>query len=195
MARWTQALVAWHDGRTGEVRAYAQEVLQLKEPFGDRLGMAMALEILAWTAAADLRVEEAARLLGAVGAALDSVGGGLFRTLRRGHDDCLERTRAALGEVTFARLLAEGADLPFHEAVALALGRAEARPPAPARLTKRESQVARLVAEGLTDRQIAERLVLAQRTAEGHVQRALRKLGLTSRQQLAGWVTEQPATR
>jgi DNA-binding NarL/FixJ family response regulator len=58
-------------------------------------------------------------------------------------------------------------------------------------LTRREAEVAHLVAEGLTDREIAERLVLAQRTAEGHVQRALRKLGFTSRSQLAGWVAEQ----
>ena len=50
--------------------------------------------------------------------------------------------------------------------------------------------LARLVAQGLTDRQIAEQLVLARRTAEGHVQQALRKLGFTSRQQLAGWVVE-----
>jgi non-specific serine/threonine protein kinase len=54
--------------------------------------------------------------------------------------------------------------------------------------------VARLVAAGLTDRQIAEQLVLATRTAEGHVQRALRKLGFTSREQLAGWVVEHETT-
>ena len=62
------------------------------------------------------------------------------------------------------------------------------------RLTRRESEVARLVAQGLTDGQIAERLVLARRTAEGHVQRALRKLGFTSRRQLAGWVVEHQAS-
>ena len=202
MARWTQALVAWHEGRTPAVRSSAREVLRLKEPFGDRLGMAMCLEVIAWSADAEQRHEEAARLLGAVGAALDSVGGALFRTLQDGHDACVARTRQALGEPTFDRLVAEGAALQFEDAVALALGPSSGRarvagPRKPGatgggpRLTRRESEVARLVAQGLTDREIADRLVLARRTAEGHVQGALRKLGFTSRQQLAGWVADE----
>jgi non-specific serine/threonine protein kinase len=200
MARWTQALAAWREGRTADVRSYAREVLRLKEPFGDRLGMAMGLEVLAWSAAADDAHEDAARLLGAVAAALDSVGGGLFRTLQDGHDACVLRTLTALGEQTYDTLVSEGAALRFEDAIALGLGRrGDAAQGAAAgrsgvrvpRLTRRESEVARLVAQGLTDREIAERLVLAPRTAEGHVQRALRKLGFTSRQQLAGWVVEQ----
>ena len=202
MARWTQALAVWREGGVAPVRSYVREVLRLKEPFGDRLGMAMCLEVLAWAAGADKRHEEAARLLGAVRSALDSVGGGLFRTLQDGHDRCVAQTRAALGEPTYDRLVSEGATLRFDDAVAFALGSGAEpeRGPVPAqatsdrqvpRLTRRESEVARLVAQGLTDRQIAEQLVLARRTAEGHVQRAMRKLGFTSRQQLAGWVVEQ----
>jgi non-specific serine/threonine protein kinase len=51
--------------------------------------------------------------------------------------------------------------------------------------------IAGLVAEGLTNREIAERLVMSQRTAEGHVSRILGKLGLTSRAQLAAWTAAQ----
>ncbi|MGW1409051.1 response regulator transcription factor [Streptomyces sp. NPDC002403] len=58
-------------------------------------------------------------------------------------------------------------------------------------LTRRESQVAELVAEGLTNKDIAVRLTIAQRTAESHVERILGKLGLTSRTQLAVWTYEQ----
>lgn len=58
-------------------------------------------------------------------------------------------------------------------------------------LTKREREVARLVALGLSNKEIATTLVVAQRTAEGHVQRILTKLGLSSRVQLAGWVRDQ----
>src|SRR3712207_1016185 len=101
MARWTQALAAWRGGRTTEVHRYAREVLVLKEPFGDRLGMNMCLEVIAWSAAARHRYEKAVLLLGAVGSALDSVGGGLFRTLEGGHDQCVRRTRAALGNATY----------------------------------------------------------------------------------------------
>jgi non-specific serine/threonine protein kinase len=200
MALWTRALAAWRRGRTARVRSWARDVLRLKAPFGDRLGMAMCLEVLAWCASAEERHEEAVLLLGAVASGLDSVGGSLFRTLHDGHVDCVRRTRRALGEEAYDRLRAEGAALPFEDAVALALGgsgQGRAAAPAHARaghavplLTRRESEVARLVAAGLTDRQIAEQLVLATRTAEGHVQRALRKLGFTSREQLAGWVVE-----
>lgn len=57
----------------------------------------------------------------------------------------------------------------------------------PAALSRREAEVAGLVAEGLTNRQIAERLVISERTAENHVQHILTKLGFTRRSQIAAW--------
>jgi pimeloyl-ACP methyl ester carboxylesterase/DNA-binding CsgD family transcriptional regulator len=66
-----------------------------------------------------------------------------------------------------------------------------ARPPAPAGgpagLTPRQLQVAALVADGLTNRQIAERLGIEERSAEGHVERIRLRLGVTSRAQVATW--------
>ncbi|RYD62516.1 MAG: LuxR family transcriptional regulator, partial [Verrucomicrobiaceae bacterium] len=56
------------------------------------------------------------------------------------------------------------------------------------RLTKRERQVADLIAEGLTNQAIADRLVISPRTAQGHVEHILAKLGFTSRTQVAAWV-------
>jgi non-specific serine/threonine protein kinase len=58
-------------------------------------------------------------------------------------------------------------------------------------LTKREHQVAELVAEGLTNKAIAARLVISARTAQGHVEHILAKLGFTSRAQIASWVVEK----
>ena len=55
-------------------------------------------------------------------------------------------------------------------------------------LSRREREVAELVAEGLTNRRIAERLFIAERTAEGHVEQIRNKLGFTSRSQIAAWV-------
>jgi DNA-binding NarL/FixJ family response regulator len=55
-------------------------------------------------------------------------------------------------------------------------------------LTSRETEVAALVAGGLTNRQIAETLFIAERTAENHVQHILTKLGLANRTQIATWV-------
>jgi DNA-binding CsgD family transcriptional regulator len=54
-------------------------------------------------------------------------------------------------------------------------------------LSPREAEVAELVAQGLTNRQIAERLVISERTAENHVQHILTKLGFTTRSQIAAW--------
>ncbi len=54
-------------------------------------------------------------------------------------------------------------------------------------LTERELDVARLVALGLTNKDIADRLVISERTAEGHVQRILDKLGFRTRSQIAAW--------
>src|SRR6478672_9489323 len=197
LARWVQALVQWRLGRAARARTYARDVLRLKEPFGDRMGMAMSVEVVAWAESEAGRPTEAARLLGAVQAALGSIGASLFGHLHEDHDRCLARTREAMGDAAFRRAYDEGSTLRFDEAVALAVGR---RTPAPTatdahgdevRLTRRESEIAVLVAEGLTNREIAERLVMARRTAEGHVSHILGKLSLTSRTQLAAWVAAQ----
>ncbi|WP_085368151.1 LuxR C-terminal-related transcriptional regulator [Leifsonia sp. NCR5] len=84
-------------------------------------------------------------------------------------------------------------ELPIEDAIRLALGEAIAVPPAPARrlvdgqLSARELEVCDLITEGLTDRDIAARLVLSVRTVNNHVQRILAKLGFTSRTQVAAW--------
>ena len=56
-------------------------------------------------------------------------------------------------------------------------------------LTPREMQVARLISAGRSNKEIAAELVISQRTAEGHVERILTKLGFTSRAQVAAWIT------
>ncbi len=197
LARWVEALVQWRLGRGSRARTYARDVLRLKEPFGDRMGMAMSVEVVAWAESEAGHPAEAARLLGAVQAALDSIGASLFGHLHEDHDLCLARTREALGDAAFRRAFEEGSTLRFDEAVSLALGR---RTPAPSaadahgdevRLTRRETEIAALVAEGLTNREIAERLVMARRTAEAHVAHILGKLNFTSRTQLAAWVAAQ----
>jgi DNA-binding CsgD family transcriptional regulator len=58
-------------------------------------------------------------------------------------------------------------------------------------LTRRELEIAGLVAQGLSNKEIAGILVIAQRTAEGHVEHILRKLGFTSRSQIAAWAAQQ----
>ncbi len=62
-------------------------------------------------------------------------------------------------------------------------------------LTRREREIAELVAEGLTNRDIAARLYLSERTAQNHVQHILTKLGVTNRSRIAVWMTNEQMTR
>ena len=55
-------------------------------------------------------------------------------------------------------------------------------------LGKREAEVARLIAEGLSNKEIAARLFLSQRTVDSHVHNMLNKLGFNSRAQVAAWI-------
>ena len=83
------------------------------------------------------------------------------------------------------------------EAVAKALGvtppartQAAVTPPPP--LTAREREIAALVAEGLSNRAIAQALVISPRTVDGHVEHILSKLGFGSRAQIASWAAREP---
>jgi non-specific serine/threonine protein kinase len=60
------------------------------------------------------------------------------------------------------------------------------------KLTRREQEVATLVARGLTNRQLATELSISERTASNHVAKVLKKLGLRSRAQIAAWAAEGP---
>jgi DNA-binding CsgD family transcriptional regulator len=62
-------------------------------------------------------------------------------------------------------------------------------------LTRRELEVAALVSEGLSNKRIAARLGISQRTAESHVENILAKLGFGSRAQVAAWVATRAAKR
>ena len=58
-------------------------------------------------------------------------------------------------------------------------------------LTRREREVAALIARGMSNKDIASALVISQRTAEGHVEHILAKLNFTSRSQVAAWIAQQ----
>jgi non-specific serine/threonine protein kinase len=103
--------------------------------------------------------------------------------------------RKRLGDDAFDDAFARGRLLTFDETLALAL-REQSRPvpktPAQASLlTRRQREVAELVAAGLSNKEIAARLVISLRTAEGHVESILTKLDFKTRTQIAGWVMQQ----
>lgn len=101
----------------------------------------------------------------------------------------IERAGALIGPGPARNALNQGHDAKFLDLVASA-GAALAAAPKPSDgLSRRERQVAQLIGEGITNREIAQRLFISRRTAEGHVVQILNKLGFQRRSQIASWVS------
>jgi predicted ATPase/DNA-binding CsgD family transcriptional regulator len=186
------------------------ESLELSEETGQRLGIARGLE--AFAALAVVRDDNAAaiRLEGAATALREVVGPVRSPGAQARLDGLLQSAHHRLGAGLAAGLMAEGRRLSMHEAVRYAVstadglaagpgaGGAEALPPPspgepalPASpLTARELQISLLIARGLSNRGIAEELVISPATAARHVANILAKLGLSSRAQIAAWTAD-----
>ncbi|MET8763720.1 LuxR C-terminal-related transcriptional regulator [Lentzea sp. NPDC004782] len=201
LSLWALGLAVWQQGDSRRAAELVRESLSLKRSIEDLLGIAWCLEALAWIAADAPDPRHAANLLGAAHTLWHTLGASpaTVRHMLAYHDECEQRTRRALGEQSFQIAFQRGTGLALADAIACALNEKPQGLPAPsgaaAKLTRREQEVAELVAQGMTNKQIAARLVIAQRTAEGHVENILAKLGLTTRIQLATWVTEQQESR
>ena len=133
----------------------------------------------------------ALRVVAAAYGLRERTAGGTFPPFYR---ELAERARtaaeSALGSAT-ARTWKEGARLSPDEAIALAFATEAPRQPGPAGLTEREAEVARLVADGLSNKAIAASLQLSVRTVESHVRHLLAKTRLDNRTQLATWARER----
>ncbi|MFD2421881.1 LuxR C-terminal-related transcriptional regulator [Amycolatopsis pigmentata] len=198
--QWVLSWILWALGLAqlveGDVRVattHMREALRLKGLFADSAGIASCIDTLALAAASSGDAERVARLLGAAEERWKPIGRPLtsmdFLLERRARAQA--EARAALGDQAFEAACQHGRHLTADEAVAYALGKIPA--PAVAKavspLTPREDQVARLVAQGLSNKDIAGTLVISQRTAETHVEHILVKLGFTSRTQVATWLS------
>ncbi|WP_435243150.1 LuxR C-terminal-related transcriptional regulator [Streptomyces cucumeris] len=183
--------------------AAAREALDLRRRVSAKFLMAFAFEILAWVSERQGRHVRAATLSGAAAAMWRTVGTSpdYFHPVGVVHHQHIGMVRAALGDDRYDAAFRRGGDLSEQAAVDYAL---EAVPPAGEQrqasgdetdLTPREKQIAKLVSEGLTNKEIAARLVIAPRTAEGHVQRILIKLGFSSRAQIAAWYVSGQTVR
>jgi DNA-binding NarL/FixJ family response regulator len=168
---------------------------------GNRRGVALCLVGLAAVAAGEGRWPAAARLCGAVERLADGLA---LESTDRGPLDRTEASvRAALDAHVLEHEWRAGMEMTLDEAVAEALGSrpatgveagvvGAATPSAtPEQLSARERQVAALVAQGITNREIAERLSITEGTAINHVTHILTKLGMRSRAQIAVWAVER----
>jgi non-specific serine/threonine protein kinase len=194
-ALWVSGLARWTRGEHRQASEPLVGALEIKYALHDRLGMSACVELLAWVAIEENDAQRAGKLLGAGRTLWASVGTPLFGSaaLVQTHDEYEARTRRLIGEQSFAQGHQTGVELSMADAMELAREQPAEYSPRPAelQLTRRECEVLQLIAEGLSNREIAERLVISQRTAEGHVEKVLGKTGLKSRAQVAAWVANQ----
>jgi ATP/maltotriose-dependent transcriptional regulator MalT len=198
---WTLHYLGLAAGQAGDparTRELLIESLAIRREIGEVGWIGLALEGFATLAAREGRAQTAIRLAGAA-TALRAVAWQPRTPVAEGDlRPWLDRARAQLG-ATAAALWKEGEALGLEGAVDLALSReAEGADGATPRarengcaLTAREREVAALIARGLSNRQIAEQLVIAPGTAGVHVAHVLGKLGVHTRAQVAAWAVEQ----
>ncbi|PPJ21611.1 ATP-binding protein [Nocardia nova] len=197
---WDAGLGRFEHGDVEAATETLRRSLQIQQEMANRLGVAIGIESLAWVRAS-VDPREGATLLGAAAARWRSVGGSVTAAalLADRHERCVATLQSTLGNQDLAALMDSGARLDYAEAIDIAMGRPRGerrsggKPSerAATQLTRREREVAGLVGRGLSNREIAQTLVIAQRTAETHVERILTKLGFTTRAQIAAWLADQ----
>ena len=184
------------DGATAQ-KLY-EESLGVLIDLGDRYSVAQTLERLADVAVRLQQPAWAARLLGAAHALLETLG--ILRALfdTPGYERCAGAVRAQLSAQAFASAWAAGQMMTPQEAVASEESPlpqqhhtpAIASPANPDALTARELEVLRLVAEGFTDAQVAEQMIVSLRTVHAHLRSIYSKLNVTSRTAAARYAVD-----
>jgi predicted ATPase/DNA-binding CsgD family transcriptional regulator len=196
--------VALAEGDLGLASSSMTESLQLSLATGQRLAIARGLEAYAALAIASGDPAGSARLAGTARALRRALG--QDPAARPGADDLLGPARRELGAEATAALLAEGEDMSPLEAFRLAAAGSAGHSPGSAghggpaqeapqsgsagTLTARELQITTLIARGLSNRGIADELVISPATAARHVANIFSKLGFSSRAQVAAWVAQ-----
>jgi predicted ATPase/DNA-binding CsgD family transcriptional regulator len=193
-AEWAAAVAHWTLGHLDEAERSARQALTIRRTLTDGIAVGLTTELLAWIAndrkqfaRARVLSRTAADVWRSMGTTIDAFGPQLsgFAVAHSPHQpepSAIQRHGAT----------------PFHhvdEVIDFVLGvldgahRSARLPSEP--LTKRELEVAALIETGLSNREIAERLVISKRTADGHVERILAKLGFSSRAQVAAWMARR----
>ena len=205
MTHFVRGLAAWEEDDPATAQTEGLAAVRLLRPFNDWWDIAMSVELVAGGAAAAGDPVRAATLFGILHSLWTSIGGTLsaapFLAQTRRRSELA--AREALGMNAFEQAHHAGAALSVDAAMAYVLGEqpgsSRTRANSASRgdhptLTLREQEVADLIAEGLSNKEIAAKLQIAQRTAENHVERIFGKLGLSSRTQLALWMRDRRDT-
>ncbi|MEU9692157.1 ATP-binding protein [Amycolatopsis japonica] len=170
---------------------FIRSALEIDLRASDVLSAAYRVDGLAWVSARREEWVRAAELFGTAATLWDRCSAEPDVAVTASHRMFHDATRNALGAERFDLAFAEGRRRNPHDALAgpeaLSAGEPADLPP----LTPRESEIARLVAAGLSNRDIAARLVIARRTVETHLQHISHKLDFANRTQLAVWVEQR----
>jgi predicted ATPase/DNA-binding CsgD family transcriptional regulator len=190
MMLMNQGYAALRSGALRDAGEWLTEGLRIAHQIDDRVAQCYLVGALGCCAAANREPRLAAELLGAMENLRTEIGAGVHPSMASALTQAARSATAALGTVTFSSACQAGRQLSRDAAVRLAL-RETAAPMVTANsnsLSQRETDVARLVTEGLSNKEIGTRLFISERTVESHVRNILTKLGFTSRTQVAGWM-------
>ncbi|MFL4476360.1 LuxR C-terminal-related transcriptional regulator [Paeniglutamicibacter sp. MACA_103] len=194
-AYWIRGISYWRLGEYDSATAAVTEALRIqRDTFQDGVCVALSLEALHWITVSTGNYDRAAELAYAVASVWSELGitvASFGPHMQEASDSSNERMRQGLGRRSPSPASGEPR-MSKTQAIDCALGVT----PGPATvgseqnpLTKKEMQVAGFVAKGLTNRLIAQQLVISPRTVDGHVERILAKLGFSTRSQIAAWAT------
>jgi predicted ATPase/DNA-binding NarL/FixJ family response regulator len=178
-----------------------QEGLRIAERLDDRIAQFLWLDATAYHAAHSGRARLAAQLTGAAETLRTEAGAGVSVIVEPLLTSATRTAKAALGAREFEAQFKAGRRLTRESARDLALGIPTQPTTAPAvdeptgALSKREAEVARLVAQGLSNKAVGSRLFITDRTVESHVRNILDKLGVSSRTEIASWVSREASER
>lgn len=182
------------EGDLPKAESLTYEGLDVLYRYGDLAGTTDVLESIAGLAGELESFEEAVRLFGASARLRQEIGYVRFPVYRSRYEDDVAAAATALGEEHFDRAWAEGLALSVEEAVAYSgRGRGERKRPSVGwpSLTPTELEVVQLVAEGLSNPEIATRLFIARNTVKVHLSHIFTKLGVASRAELAAEATRR----
>jgi predicted ATPase/DNA-binding NarL/FixJ family response regulator len=187
------AQLGLHDYDAAE--ASWKEVLPMVREDSDDLGMALGVQGLACVSSARHEDNRALRLAAAASRLTTTRSLGSDAWLLNQVMQAEQASRSRIGTRKSEKAWTQGWAMTTEQAIDYALGESEAEAAVDAgTLSRREQEVARLVAAGMTNREIGERLFISWRTVEGHVERIRNKLGVRSRMEVATWAVENGLT-
>jgi len=191
--------VAHHQGDYQNAAESFEESLARFQQLESTRGIIDCLAALAGVAGAKKQPERATRLFGAAQALHETIHAGLAAAYpdRVEYDRSMAAVRSQLTDDAFSTFWAEGRTMTLEQAVDYALSDQDMAVSDTSfkekfgNLTPREREAAALIAQGKSNREIAEAMIVSVRTVETYVTRILNKLGFDSRVQIATWAVEK----